>query len=103
MASVDISDTLRAIENIIDVVQCPTCFVYFNKRWCKKDKSCFFCKNFVPSRDTYKSIVKEIDWYYINSDEYDYKLFCYEFKHNLNEWIGEYSESIFRSNSWLFL
>ena len=107
---VDVSDTLRAIENIIDVIQCPTCFVYFNKRWCKNnDTSCFFCNNFVPLRDTYSSIIMEIDWYFINSDEYDHKLFCREFKYNLNKWISEFSESysLLKSvrslHSWLYL
>ena len=68
MASLaDVSDTLRAIENIIDVIQCPSCFLYFNKRWCKnKDTSCFFCKNFVPNLDTYSSVVNDVDWYFIN-------------------------------------
>ena len=111
MASlVDVSDTLRAIENIIDVIRCPTCFIYFNKKWCKnKDTSCFFCKNFVPRRDTYSSIVMEIDWYFINSDEYDHKLFCREIKYNLNKWISEFSESysLLKSvrslHSWLYL
>ena len=108
MASLaDVSDTLRAIENIIDVIQCPSCFLYFNKRWCKnKDTSCFFCKNFVPTRDTYSSVVNDVDWYFINSDEYDHKLFCREFKQYLYEWTNEFPKphSYIRSlSSWLYL
>ena len=108
MASLaDVSDTLRAIENIIDVIQCPSCFLYFNKRWCKnKETSCFFCKNFVPTRDTYSSVVNDVDWYFINSDEYDHKLFCREFKQYLYEWTNEFPKprSYIRSlSSWLYL
>ena len=105
MASLaDVSDTLRAIENIIDVIRCPSCFLYFNKRWCKnKETSCFFCTNFVPNHDTYNSVINDIDWYFINSDEYDHKLFCREFKQYLYEWMNEFPKPRNYISSWLYL
>lgn len=103
-ASVNVSDLLTTIENIQYGIQCPTCFVYFNKKWCENDEtSCFFCSNFVPSRDTYNSFMDDIDWYYINSNEYDYKLYCKEFKYNFEHWMSEISRPKISLSSWLFL
>ena len=82
---------IRTIEYIQEEeIQCPSCFIYFNKRWCRDNEtSCFFCINFVASKDTYNSIMENIDWYYINSDEYDHALYCREFKKNLRKWMSE--------------
>ena len=103
-SSVDVSDLLRTIETLQKGIQCPSCFLYYTKKWCTNNEtSCFFCINFVSTRDTYISIMENIDWYYINSDEYDYALFCKEFKYNLKEWFSSFPEPKFSICSWLFL
>ena len=96
---------IRTIECLQEEeIQCPSCFIYFTKKWCKnKETSCFFCINFIASRDTYNSIIENIDWYYINSDEYDHALYCREFKKNLKKWISEFPTPKLSLSSWLFL
>ena len=96
---------IRTIEYLQEEeIKCPSCFIYFTKKWCKnKETSCFFCINFIASRDTYNSIMENIDWYYINSDEYDHSLYCKEFKKNLKKWISEFPTPKLSLSSWLFL
>ena len=47
--------------------------------------------------------MENIDWYYINSDEYDHTLYCREFKKNLKKWIDEHPMPKLSLSSWLFL
>ena len=101
---VDVSDLLRTIRNLQEEdISCPSCFVYYTKKWCKNtDTDCFFCTNFVPYKDTYKYIRNNIDWYYINSDDDNHALFCKEFKYNLKRWINEFPKPNLNLSSWLF-
>lgn len=70
---------------------CNICKQLYKKKWCDGDnKSCYFCRNFLPMRDTYASILREIDWHFLRSRENDKKFFYSEFLDSLKIWADRF-------------
>jgi len=63
---------------------CRICHQAYSKKWC--NELCFYCANFLPTRDTRYSILKDIEWYFIRSGEDDRPTFYSEYIDNLNRW-----------------
>ena len=52
---------------------------------------CLFCQNFLPMRDDYTSILRDINMYFLNSGEYDRESFYPAFLDNLKKWGDRFS------------
>lgn len=79
--------TFKSIKRIQEEYVCINCKQYYSKKWCKKDETpCYFCITFLPIRDTYTSILRGIDWYFLKSGEYDRESFYPEFICGLKKW-----------------
>lgn len=86
------SKLLKATKSIQEDFKCVNCKQYYKRKWCDSDeKPCLFCKNFLPMRDTYQSILKEIDWWYLKSGETSRKEYYNEFLDNLEKWATRFS------------
>jgi hypothetical protein len=87
----DMSKLFRSIKAIQEDFTCLNCKQVYKKKWCKEDNTnCFFCKNFLPMRDTYASILRDIDWWFLRSGEYDRESFYPEFLDNLKVWANRF-------------
>ena len=87
----DMSKLFKVTKALQEDFKCKNCKQEYTKKWCKDDDaSCFFCTNFLPMRDTYQSILKEIDWYFIKSGEYDRESYYPEFLDNLRVWAKRF-------------
>jgi hypothetical protein len=72
--------------------QCKNCKEEYGSKWLKSAKTtCLFCENFLPMRDTYKSILQNINTFFLNSGEYDRESFYPEFLDNLKKWGDRFS------------
>ena len=87
----DMSKMSKSIQAIQEDFTCINCKQVYKKKWCKDDKTpCYFCKNFLPMRDTYGSILREHDWHFLKSGEYDRTSFYPEFLDNLKVWANRF-------------
>jgi hypothetical protein len=87
----DMSKIRNSINIVQDEYKCNNCKQYYKKKWCKNEETdCYFCKNFLPMRDTYSSILRDIDWHFLKSGEYNRKLFYSEFLDNLKKWANNF-------------
>jgi len=85
------SKLLTTIKSIQEDFTCSNCKQIYKKKWCKNDtKPCYFCTNFLPIRDTYTSILKDMDWWYLKSGETSRKEFYNEFLDNLSKWAERF-------------
>lgn len=88
----DMSKLLKSIKNTQDEFKCPNCKQYYTRKWCAtEEKPCYFCKNFLPMRDTYTSILRDIDWRYLKSGETSRREFYNEFLDNIKKWADRFS------------
>ena len=81
--------SLNAIQT--DII-CRICNESYPKKWCK-GPLCFYCKNFLPHRDTRYSILKDIEWYFIKSGEDNRYTFYNEYINYLNKWCTHFQIS----------
>ena len=87
----DMSKLLKVTKAIQEDFTCLTCKQVYKKKWCKEDNTpCFFCKNFLPMRDTYTSILRDMDWWFLRSGEYDRESFYPDFLNNLKVWAARF-------------
>ena len=87
----DMSKLLKTIKATQDEFKCPNCKQYYTRKWCAtEDKPCYFCKNFLPMRDDYTSILREHDWHFLKSGESDREAFYPEFLDNLKKWADRF-------------
>jgi hypothetical protein len=87
----DMSKLLKATAALQEDFKCLNCKQVYKKKWCSDEqKPCFFCKNFLPMRDTYQSILRDIDWWFLKSGEYDRTSFYPEFLDNLRLWANRF-------------
>jgi hypothetical protein len=85
------SSLLKLTKAIQDKFKCKNCKQEYDKKWCKSDDTlCFYCHNFLPMRDTYLSILKNIEWYFIKSGEDDQKEYYTAFIENLKKWSNRF-------------
>ena len=87
----DISNLFGAIKAVQEDFTCKNCKQLYKRKWCKDEKTaCYFCKNFLPMRDTYESILRDHDWHFIKSGESDRELFYPDFLDNLRIWADHF-------------
>ncbi len=86
----DMSKLLKITKAIQEDFECTNCKQIYKKKWCNGEKPCYFCQKYVPMRDTYFSILRDIDWCFMRSGEYDRKVFYNEFLDNLSKWSTKY-------------
>lgn len=85
-------------ENIKKVIQsiqtnftCTNCHQCYDNFWAKPDtKNCFFCTNFMPMRDTYATILKDLDWWFLKSGETSRSRYYTNFLDNLEKWGNQF-------------
>ncbi len=83
----NMTELLQVTRALQEVFKCKNCNQEYSKKWCKDDgASCFYCTNFLPMRDTYASILKNIDWYYLKSGEISRPEYYNSFLDNLQKW-----------------
>lgn len=83
----DMSKLLAATKAIQEDFTCINCKQVYKKKWCSADdKPCYFCKNFLPMPVTYTSILRDHDWHYLKSGDYNAKSFYPDFLNNLSKW-----------------
>lgn len=87
----DMSKLLKIIKATQEEFKCLNCKQYYKRKWCSSDdKPCYFCKTFLPMRDTYESILREHDWRYLKSGETSRREFYNEFLDNLAKWSDRF-------------
>ena len=85
------NELLTVTKQIQEMSKCNTCSQEYGRKWCKDDNSmCFYCTNFLPMRDTYASILKDIDWFYIKSGETSRPEFYKAYIDNLQKWSARF-------------
>jgi len=92
-----LSDMSKLVKSVQDIYArredftCLNCKQVYKKKWCTVDnKSCYFCKNFLPMRDTYSSILRDHDWHFLKSGESNRELFYPDFLDNLKKWADRF-------------
>ncbi len=71
--------------------QCKNCKEEYATKWIKSAKNtCLFCENFIPMRDTYESILQNINTFFLNSGEYDRESYYPAFIDNLKKWAAHF-------------
>ena len=89
--STDMSKLFKAIQAIQEDFKCTNCKQIYNKKWCKNQETfCIFCTKFLPMRDTYSSILKDMDWHFLQSGETDRESFYPDFLDNLKIWANRF-------------
>jgi hypothetical protein len=87
----DMSKLLQEMKCAQEQFRCNNCLQEYGKKWCRDDDAtCFYCTNFLPMRDTYKSILKDIDWYYMKSGETSRPEFYKAYLDNLQKWSARF-------------
>ena len=90
----DMSNLVKSVQDIYarrEDFTCLNCKQDYKKKWCTVDnKPCYFCKNFLPMRDTYSSILRDHDWHFLKSGESDRELFYPDFLDNLKKWADRF-------------
>ena len=88
----DFSQLRKYTKALQEMFKCSNCKNEYKKHWCKEDNTnCFFCKTYLPMRDTYSSILKGIEWQYYKQGESDREIYYKEFLDNLKIWANTYS------------
>lgn len=88
----DFSALRKYTKALQEMFKCGNCKNEYTKKWCKEDNaSCFYCQKFIPMRDSYSSILRDIELYYYRSGEYDRELYYKEFLDNLKIWANRFS------------
>lgn len=92
-----LSDMSKLVKSVQDIYArkedftCINCKQVYKKKWCNTDnKPCYFCKNFMPMRDTYSSILRDHDWHFLKSGESNRELFYPDFLDNLRIWADRF-------------
>jgi len=89
---VDMSKLFKATKAIQEDFKCANCVQFYKRKWMQKDDThCYFCTKFLPMRDTYSSILKDIDWHFLKSGEYNRESFYPDFLDNLKKWTTRFS------------
>ena len=90
----DMSNLVKSVQDIYarrEDFTCINCKQVYKKKWCATDdKPCYFCKNFMPMRDTYSSSLRDHDWHFLKSGESDRELFYPDFLDNLKKWADRF-------------
>lgn len=87
----DFSKFIRLMTAFQDNFQCINCKQEYPKKWCKNDKTtCFYCTNFLPMRDTYYTILRDIEWYFNRSGEDNRKEYYTAYLDNLKKWSNRF-------------
>jgi len=81
----DFSKMMRMTQSMQTVINCSNCKQMYEKKWCKDDM-CLFCRDYLPMRDTYFSILRDIDWQFMRSGESSRPVFYNAFLDNLDKW-----------------
>jgi hypothetical protein len=87
----DISNILKTIKDIQEDFTCIKCKQVYKKKWCNSDENpCKICIEYLPIRDTYTSILRDIDWQYLKSGETSRREFYNDFLDNLKKWSQKF-------------
>lgn len=66
---------------------CNYCRQYYSKKWfLPLQERCFFCKKFKPEEHTYKTLLREIEWCFIQSGEEDQQTYYNNYIDGLSNW-----------------
>jgi len=94
----DMDSLFRAAVRLQTEVKCYNCKQIYEKKWCKDEKTpCLFCKSYLPMRDTYYSILRDIEWQFIKSDEDNRHEFYNAFLDNLHKWSNYFYANVCNS------
>ncbi len=87
----DMSKLLKIMKAMQEDFKCINCKQLYKKKWCSDEtKPCYFCTLYLPMRDTYTSILRDMDWWYLKSGETSRKEFYNEFLDNLSKWANRF-------------
>ena len=90
-AAHDMSRLLRITKALQTEFRCNNCHQEYERKWCKADNTpCFFCVNFLPMRDTYTTILKDMEWFYLKSGETSRPEYYKVFLDNLSKWATKF-------------
>lgn len=88
----DFSALRKYTKSLQEMFKCSNCKIEYKKQWCKEDNGlCFYCTNFLPMRDTYNSILRDIELWYYRQGESDREIYYKEFLDNLKMWAEKFS------------
>jgi hypothetical protein len=88
---VDMSKLFKVMNSIQEDFKCPNCQQFYKRKWCYGDAPCLFCRSYLPMANDYTSILRDLDWQYLKSGEYDRQAFYTEFLDNLKKWATRFS------------
>jgi len=70
---------------------CSQCKQMYHRKWFHvSNNRCFFCKRFVPRQVTYRVLLREIEWCFIQSGEDDKHEFYTNYINYLHNWCTYY-------------
>jgi len=71
--------------------RCVTCQQIYFKTWFHQvDQNCYFCKRFNPKQHTYQTLLREIEWCFIQSGENNQDEFYNNYIEYLYDWCNYY-------------
>jgi hypothetical protein len=87
----NMSKLFKITQTIQEDFACLNCKQTYKKKWCSSDNApCYFCTLYLPMKDTYTSILQELDWRYLKSGETSRKEYYNDFLNNLNKWATRF-------------
>ena len=87
----DLSNTLPRIQSF---PTCSTCGLIYNRKWMMRNHiKCFFCSKFNIKNVTRNFLLKETDWFYIQSGEDHRQQFYEDYFEHLHRWSNHFQLS----------
>jgi hypothetical protein len=90
------SFNLEALDSILKRIQtdflCNQCKRMCSKKWYNmRHNICFLCTHFDPKLNTYISIMRETEWFFMKSTEDDWKTYYQEYVAQVSEWCAVFN------------
>jgi hypothetical protein len=87
--SFEFSSLLSLLNRYQDKFYCKNCRQYYSKKWfLPLHATCFFCKRFNPNTHRYQTLLREIEWCFLQSGEEDQQTYYNHFIDNLSRWCN---------------
>jgi len=81
----------RWINKMNPLQRCKVCTLHYNKSYCSTDGTpCFFSKYFNPHSVSLFAILREAEWHFLQSGEYDLEAHEDTYDRLMNEWCTHF-------------
>lgn len=79
---------LLSLPKVQTILMCSFCHQIYEKQWMQSDKHCFFCPQFRTNRITRYALLKETEWFFIQSGSENIQEFYKEYIYLVHRWCN---------------